>query len=150
MLRDADRLEQTFCDNCSKHTTTIPNLGFAQAERVCDDCLPYAQEGGVNLARVNIAALRGAKAPELRGFLFKQGDKIKSWKRRFFLFDGIFLKYFAEPTHPERGVAPKGSICLREVTRVRRAAETESQGGPRPNMIAVEIPSRVFLFRTFA
>eukprot|EP01133_Synstelium_polycarpum_P007393 gene7393-8629_t len=36
-----------FCAKCVKQTSTMPKLNYPKAVKVCDDCYPVAQQGGV-------------------------------------------------------------------------------------------------------
>ena len=48
--------------------------------------------------------------PKRMGFLWKEGHKVRSWKRRYFVLDGGHLDYYeSEYTH----TAALGTIALR-------------------------------------
>jgi len=50
-----------------------------------------------------------------RGWLFKEGGFIRSWKRRWFHLEGSILAYFTD----EQESDPRGVIFLRDFEAVR-------------------------------
>ena len=63
----------------------------------------------------------------------KKGEKglIKTWKKRWFeLGKGVLLYYLSEPILGEENArTPKGTIDLKEVTRVQRCPRAEHKEG---------------------
>ncbi|KAI9007500.1 hypothetical protein CLU79DRAFT_778253 [Phycomyces nitens] len=55
------------------------------------------------------ASADAAQAPEHEGWLHKQGDKYKTWNKRWFVLKGIHLFYFKSP----KDVRMKGIVNLR-------------------------------------
>eukprot|EP00026_Physarum_polycephalum_P014063 Phypoly_transcript_14534.p1 GENE.Phypoly_transcript_14534~~Phypoly_transcript_14534.p1 ORF type:complete len:201 (+),score=27.20 Phypoly_transcript_14534:134-736(+) len=75
---------------------------------------------------------RGVKS----GFLTKVGQSVKSWKRRYFIFDGDTLYYFENVT----SLRQKGEIRSEDILRVARAdVEVE-----KPFSLIVETPHRSY------
>merc|ERR1712203_268193 len=55
--------------------------------------------------------------PDKEGWLWKQGGRYKSWKRRWFILNDNCLYYFEFTTDKEpRGIIPLENIKIREVT----------------------------------
>ncbi|XP_049288112.1 cytohesin-1 isoform X2 [Anopheles funestus] len=55
--------------------------------------------------------------PDKEGWLWKQGGRYKSWKRRWFILNDNCLYYFEYTTDKEpRGIIPLENIAVREVT----------------------------------
>merc|ERR1712048_1452163 len=55
--------------------------------------------------------------PDKEGWLWKQGGRYKSWKRRWFILNDNCLYYFEFTTDKEpRGIIPLENIQIREVT----------------------------------
>jgi len=60
----------TVCDKCSKSTMPLPNLGYNEAVRVCDKCVPNASQGGVRYLAISgdeASMTLAANAPGLVG-----------------------------------------------------------------------------------
>ncbi|XP_055922989.1 cytohesin-1 isoform X1 [Eupeodes corollae] len=54
--------------------------------------------------------------PDKEGWLWKQGGRYKSWKRRWFILNDNCLYYFEYTTDKEpRGIIPLENICVREI-----------------------------------
>lgn len=54
--------------------------------------------------------------PDKEGWLWKQGGRYKSWKRRWFILNDNCLYYFEYTTDKEpRGIIPLENISVREV-----------------------------------
>ena len=82
--------------------------------------------------------------PDREGWLWKQGGRYKSWKRRWFILNDNCLYYFEFTTDKEpRGIIPLENIRVREVTdrskqhcfelfsannEVIKACKTDSEG----------------------
>merc|ERR1712156_1368427 len=82
--------------------------------------------------------------PDKEGWLWKQGGRYKSWKRRWFILNDNCLYYFEFTTDKEpRGIIPLENIRVREVTdrskshcfelfcegnEVIKACKTDSEG----------------------
>merc|ERR1719511_594852 len=82
--------------------------------------------------------------PDREGWLWKQGGRVKSWKRRWFILNDNCLYYFEFTTDKEpRGIIPLENIQIREVTdrskshcfelfcagnEVIKACKTDSEG----------------------
>jgi len=55
--------------------------------------------------------------PDKEGWLWKQGGRYKSWKRRWFILNDNCLYYFEFTTDKEpRGIIPLGNISIRDVS----------------------------------
>lgn len=55
--------------------------------------------------------------PDKEGWLWKQGGRYKSWKRRWFILNDNCLYYFEYTTDKEpRGIIPLENISVREIT----------------------------------
>ncbi|EDV22772.1 uncharacterized protein TRIADDRAFT_58681 [Trichoplax adhaerens] len=70
------------------------------------------------------------------GICHKQGDKIKNWKKRFFILDAVKLRYFRHETDPE---ALK-TIYMWEVTAVSKSDPIHN----REHLFKLETNNRTF------
>ncbi|KAK0397351.1 hypothetical protein QR680_002094 [Steinernema hermaphroditum] len=69
------------------------------------------------------------KIPEDDGWLWKQGGRYKSWKRRWFVLNDNCLYYFEYTTDKEpRGIIPLENVKVRQVEDKSRACKTEPDG----------------------
>ena len=74
----------------------------------------------------------------MKGWIFKVGDFVKSWKKRYLVHESTRLAYYESP-----GGSLKGEIPMFTVTEVYRALEC-----PKQPAFAVATPKRVFYFVT--
>ena len=77
---------------------------------------------------------------EKSGWLNKQGGRIKSWKKRYFVLSGPIARYYSKP-----GDSQKGLIDLTEATQI--AADNECKRQPA---IKIVTPKRTFLIQANA
>jgi len=75
--------------------------------------------------QVAAAATVGSVQSQLKsGYLWKQGQKLKGWKRRYFNYDGVYLLYFESNQKGERA---HGSVHMRQAN-VSYADPREAEG----------------------
>lgn len=99
---------------------------------------PHAQQQASELSRSN--SLERYKQARKTGWLRKQGQLIKNWKRRYFLVDGKLLYYFEQVNESPKG---NGVVVKVEVnTSVANCLDIHLEGG-RILRVAADSPQEI-------
>ncbi len=72
------------------------------------------------------------KTPDKEGYLAKQGQRVRSWKQRWFVVQADMLFYFLSPPQETPDLEPLGSIALRGAAFATLAKEPGGRRSPRP------------------
>jgi hypothetical protein len=83
--------------------------------------------------KVSVASLRPS---DFEGYMTKQGGKIKTWKKRWFVLKGNFLHYFK--TKKDKDVT--GTIDVNQITLIK------TQEDDKHFLFTVETPGRTYFF----
>ena len=82
------------------------------------------------------------------GFLTKRGEKVKSWRRRFFMLEGDVLRYYQSEQEALLGMEPRGSVrvvgpkaWIGRPNGIQLAPDAESGGGAAGRTFYVQAES---------